>query len=214
MAHPCKMFYTVHMAIRRKSHDYRGGRLHLEPQKRKLNFGNLYETLTWVFGVLVSAFLGAFAVYSFGIRTSVIGPSMEPTLSAGQEILLNRIVYQFSSPDRGDVIVFHPNGNENTHLYVKRVVGLPGETVQIKQGRLFIDGTQLAQDYSGELMEPGIADNVITLGVEDYFVLGDNRAESEDSRSADIGVVTREMIEGKAWLHLARDAEEGIGRIK
>ncbi|MCR4685535.1 MAG: signal peptidase I [Lachnospiraceae bacterium] len=202
------------MAIRRKSHDYRGGRLHVEPQRKKVNFGRLYEVLTWVFGVLLSAFLGAFLVYAFGIRTSVIGPSMEPVLSAGQGILLDRIIYQFSSPDRGDVVVFHPNGNENTHLYVKRVIALPGETVQIKQGRLYINGVQFAQDYSRELMEPGIAENAITLGVEDYFVLGDNRAESEDSRSADIGVVTRSMIEGKAWLHLERDEEEGIGRIK
>lgn len=165
-------------------------------------------------GIVLAGFLGAFVVYAFGIRTSVIGDSMEPVLSAGQEILLDRIVYQFSSPDRGDVIVFHPNGNQNTHLYVKRVVGLPGETVQIKQGRLYINGIQYAQDYSGELMEPGIAENPIKLDVEDYFVLGDNRAESEDSRSADIGTVTRDMIEGKAWLHLERDAEEGIGRIE
>ena len=174
----------------------------------------MYEVLTWVAGILVAAFLGVFSVYAFGIRTSVIGPSMEPVLSAGQEILLDKIIYQFSSPKRGDVIVFHPNGNKNTHLYVKRVVGLPGETVQIKQGRLYIDGVQYAQDYSGELMEPGIADNVITLGVEDYFVLGDNRAESEDSRNADIGIVTPSMIEGKAWLHLERNAQEGIGRIE
>ncbi|MBO4902772.1 MAG: signal peptidase I [Lachnospiraceae bacterium] len=202
------------MAIRRRSHDYRGGTLHTQPVKRKVNFGHLYEILTWVSGIVLAGFLGAFVVYAFGIRTSVIGDSMEPVLSAGQEILLDRIVYQFSSPDRGDVIVFHPNGNQNTHLYVKRVVGLPGETVQIKQGRLYINGIQYAQDYSGELMEPGIAENPIKLDVEDYFVLGDNRAESEDSRSADIGTVTRDMIEGKAWLHLERDAEEGIGRIE
>ncbi len=200
--------------MKRRSHDFRGGVLHRQPQKKKINFSHLYEVLSWVFGILVAAFLGVFSVYAFGIRTSVIGPSMEPTLAAGQEILMNRIIYQFASPKRGDVIVFHPNGNENTHLYVKRVVGLPGETVQIKQGRLYIDGVQFAQDYSSELMEPGIAENVITLGVEDFFVLGDNRTESEDSRSADIGIVGRSMIEGKAWLHLEKNAEEGIGEIE
>ncbi len=200
--------------MRRRSHDFRGGTLHAQPQRKKLNFSHMYEVLFWVFGILLSAFLGIFAVFALGIRTSVIGPSMEPVLSAGEEILMDRISYQFTSPKRGDVIVFHPNGNENTHLYVKRVVGLPGETVQIKQGRLYIDGVQFAQDYSSELMEPGIAENVITLGVDDFFVLGDNRTESEDSRSADIGVVGRSMIEGKAWLHLARNAEEGIGRIE
>ncbi len=200
--------------MKRRSQDYRGGILHAQPQKRKHNFTHLYEVLTWVFIVVAAAFLGFFSIYALGIRTSVIGPSMEPTLVAGQEILMDQIIYQFTSPKRGDVIVFHPNGNENTHLYVKRVVGLPGETVQIKQGRLYIDGVQYAQDYSSELMEPGIAENVITLGVEEFFVLGDNRAESEDSRSADIGIVNRSMIEGKAWLHLTKDASEGIGRIK
>ncbi len=214
MAQHFEMIYTMSMALRRKSLDFRGGTLHLQPKKKKINFGHLYEILTWVSGIVVAAFLGVFGVYSFGIRTSVIGSSMEPVLSAGQEILLDKIVYQFSSPDRGDVIVFHPNGNQNTHLYVKRVLGLPGETVQIKQGKLYINGVQYAQDYSGELMEPGIAENAITLGLEDYFVLGDNRAESEDSRSADIGIVNRSMIEGKAWLHLERNAEEGIGRIE
>ena len=201
--------------MRRRSHDYRGGRLNVQPQqKRKHDFTRMYEVLTWAAGILVAAFLGVFSVYAFGIKTSVIGPSMEPVLSAGQEILLDRVIYQFTSVKRGDVIVFHPNGNQNTHLYVKRVLGLPGETVQIKQGKLYLNGVQYAQDYSGELMEPGIADNVITLGVEDYFVLGDNRAESEDSRNADIGIVTPSMIEGKAWLHLERNAQEGIGRIE
>ncbi len=201
--------------MRRKSHDYMGGTLHVAPQqKRKLNFGKMNDVLTWVFGVLLAAFLGVFLIYAFGIKTSVIGPSMEPTLKAGEEIYLDRIIYQFTSPNRGDVIVFHPNGNRNIHLYVKRVVGLPGETIQIKQGRLYINGVQFAGDYSGELMEPGIAENDITLDVEEYFVLGDNRGESEDSRSADIGLVNRDMIEGKAWLHDPEGSEEGPGRIE
>lgn len=186
----------------------------MAPQKKKINFGRMNDVLTWVFGIVLAAFLGVFLIYAFGIKTSVIGPSMEPTLYAGEEIYLDRIIYQFTSPKRGDVIVFHPNGNRNIHLYVKRVVGLPGETIQIKQGRLYINGVQFAGDYSGELMEPGIAENVITLDVEEYFVLGDNRGESEDSRSADIGLISRDMIEGKAWLHDRSGSEEGIGRVE
>lgn len=188
--------------MRRKSHDYMGGTLHVSPRKSKFNLTHLYDVLSWGFGIIVAVFLGVFLVYSFGIRTSVIGSSMEPTLYNSQEILIDQILYQFTSPNRGDVIVFHPNGNKNTHLYVKRVVGLPGETIQIKQGRLFIDGIQYAADYSGELMEAGVAVDPITLGIDEYFVLGDSRAESEDSRSADIGNVTKPMIEGKAWLKL------------
>lgn len=196
------LFLVYTNIMRKKSHDYMGGVLHVSPRKSKFNLSHLYEALSWIFGIIVAIFLGVFLVYSFGIRTSVIGSSMEPTLYNSQEILLDQIQYQFMAPKRGDVIVFHPNGNKNTHLYVKRVVALPGETVQIKQGRLFINGIQYAKDYSGELMEPGIADETITLDIDEFFVLGDNRSESEDSRSADIGNVKREMIEGKAWLKL------------
>ena len=199
--------------MKRKSHDYRGGRLHVEPKRKKMNFGFLYEVLSWVFGILIMIFLAVFLVYGFGIKTSVIGSSMEPVLYAGEEVYLDRIIYQFAAPKRGDVIVFHPNGNPNSHLYVKRIMGLPGEKVQIKNGKLYINGSQYSNDYSGEVMDPGIADTEIELGMEDYFVLGDNRAQSEDSRSADIGNVTRAMIEGKAWLHGKRE-EEGMGRIE
>lgn len=199
--------------MRRRSHDYMGGTLHVAPRKSKINFSHLYDALSWIFGILVAIFLGVFLVYSFGIRTSVIGSSMEPTLYNSQEILLDQILYQFTTPNRGDVIVFYPNGNENTHLYVKRIVGLPGETIQIKQGKLFIDGIQYAADFSGELMDAGVAVDPIVLGVDEFFVLGDNRSESEDSRSADIGNVTREMIEGKAWFKL-EFGENKAERIK
>lgn len=187
--------------------------MHVAPRKSKINFSHLYDALSWIFGILVAIFLGVFLVYSFGIRTSVIGSSMEPTLYNSQEILLDQILYQFTTPNRGDVIVFYPNGNENTHLYVKRIVGLPGETIQIKQGKLFIDGIQYAADFSGELMDAGVAVDPIVLGVDEFFVLGDNRSESEDSRSADIGNVTREMIEGKAWFKL-EFGENKAERIK
>ena len=196
------LFLVYTSIMRKKSHDYMGGVLHVQPRKSKFNYTHLYDALSWVFGILVAMFLGVFLVYSFGIRTSVIGSSMEPTLYNSQEILLDQILYRFTTPKRGDVIVFHPNGNKNTHLYVKRVVGLPGETIQIKQGRLFIDGIQYAADYSGELMDAGVADEPIVLGIDEFFVLGDNRSESEDSRSADIGNVSRDMIEGKAWLKI------------
>jgi len=199
--------------MRRKSHDYMGGRLHVEPKKKKMNFGILYEVLSWAFGILVAIFLGAFLVYSFGIRSSMIGASMEPVLHNGQEILINRIAYQFTAPNRGDVVVFHPNGNQNTHLYVKRILGLPGETIQIRQGKLFINGELYYDDYSSELMDPGIAENPIVLEADEFFVMGDNRAESEDSRSADVGTVNRSTIEGKAWLHMEYQ-DEKIGRIE
>ena len=169
-------------------------------EKTGLDIKIVYEVLFWIFGVAAAVFLGVMTVDFIGIKTSVVGTSMEPSLFNGEEVLLNRIVYQFSAPKRGDVIAFHPNGNENTHLYVKRIIALPGETIQIKQGAVYINGEMSAMDV--ETLEPGVAAEAIKLSDEEYFVMGDNRENSEDSRSANIGNVTREMIEGKVWYHM------------
>ncbi len=174
--------------------------LDLAGERRKSKMAMLYEILFWVFGVMAAIFFGIMTVNFVGIKTSVIGSSMEPALYNGEEVLLNRIIYQFSSPARGDVIAFHPNGDENTHLYVKRIVGMPGESIQIKQGSVYIDGEMHVMDTPTE--DPGIAADVIKLADDEYFVMGDNRDNSEDSRSANIGNVSREMIAGKVWYHM------------
>lgn len=179
--------------------------------RRKNRMSVLYEVLFWVFGVMAAVFLGIMTVNFIGIRTSVIGSSMEPALYNGEEVLLNKIIYQFSAPARGDVIAFHPNGDENTHLYVKRIVGLPGESIQIKQGSVYIDGEMHVMDTPTE--DPGIAEEVIKLGDDEYFVMGDNRENSEDSRSANIGNVSREMIEGKVWYHMKYENTR-MGRVE
>ncbi|MCH5253624.1 MAG: signal peptidase I [Lachnospiraceae bacterium] len=146
----------------------------------------------------------AFAItYFVGMRTSIIGDSMEPSLYNGQEILINRFIYKLSLPKRGDVVVFWPNGNQKTHYYVKRVIALPGETIQIIDGRVYIDGSLLDEDESySKIMDAGIAENEILLGVDEYFVLGDNRNSSEDSRSGNIGPVKRNNIIGQAWFRM------------
>ena len=91
-------------------------------------------------GTFVAVFLAVALTWFVGMRTSVIGDSMEPALSSGQEILINRFQYKLSSPKRGDVVVFLPNGNQNTHFYVKRIIALPGETIQIVNGKVYING--------------------------------------------------------------------------
>lgn len=179
--------------------------------RRKNKMAILYEVLFWVFGSMAAVFLGIMTVNFVGIKTSIIGSSMEPSLHNGEEVLLNKIVYQFSVPERGDVIAFHPNGDENTHLYVKRIVGLPGETIQIKQGSVYIDGEMKVMDTPTE--DPGIAAEAIKLSDDEYFVMGDNRDNSEDSRSANIGNVSREMIEGKVWYHMKYE-DTRMGRVE
>lgn len=183
-------------------------------KKKKLNSKVIKDIFEMIVGSLVAIFLAFVIVFSVGMRTSVIGDSMEPALYNGQEILMNRVIYKLSSPKRGDVVVFLPNGNENSHYYVKRVVGLPGETIQIKDGSVYIDGVLLDEDEElDKMIDAGIAQNELTLAVDEFFVLGDNRNSSEDSRSGNIGAVNKDNIIGKAWFHMATE-NESIGLVE
>lgn len=172
-------------------------------KEKKLNPKLLTDIFEMMILTLVVIFMAFAITYFVGMRTSIIGDSMEPSLYNGQEILINRIIYKLSSPKREDVVVFWPNGNQKTHYYVKRVIALPGETIQIIDGRIYIDGILLKEDESySKIMDAGIAENEIVLGVDEYFVLGDNRNSSEDSRSGNIGPVKRENIIGQAWFRM------------
>lgn len=183
-------------------------------KKKRLNPRIIKDIIEIFVGGIVVVFLAFVIIFSVGMRTSVIGDSMEPVLYNGQEILMNRIIYGLSAPKRGDVIVFLPNGNQNSHFYVKRVVGLPGETIQIREGRVYIDGLLLNEDEAlDEMSDPGIAQNEMLLAADEFFVLGDNRNSSEDSRSGNIGAVRKEDILGKAWFHMATE-DEPIGLIQ
>lgn len=183
-------------------------------KKKRLNPKIIKDILEMLVGSAVAVFLAFVIVFSVGMRTSVVGDSMEPVLCNGQEILMNRLIYRISMPKRGDVVVFLPNGNQNSHFYVKRVVGLPGETVQIRDGSVYIDGVLLAEDESlDKIADPGIAQNELELSSDEFFVLGDNRNSSEDSRSGNIGAVKKDTIIGKAWFHLAVEGQP-IGLIE
>lgn len=183
-------------------------------KKKKLNSNVIKDIFEMIVGSVAAVFLAFVIVYSVGMRTSVIGDSMEPALYNGQEILMNRVIYKLSSPKRGDVVVFLPNGNENSHYYVKRVVGLPGETIQIKDGGVYVDGVLLDEDEElDKMIDAGIAQNELTLAADEYFVLGDNRNSSEDSRSGNIGAINKNNIIGKAWFHMASE-DESIGLVE
>jgi signal peptidase I len=178
-------------------------------KKKRFKKSYLREMLFMLFPMAVAVFIAFVLVFNFGIRTSVIGVSMEPILHNSQEVLINRLIYQLTAPKKGDVIVFLPNGNPNSHLYLKRVVGVPGDTVQVIDGYLYIDGILYDEDESIDKMEDaGIAATPLTLRGGEFFVLGDNRNNSEDSRSGNVGVVTREVIVGRAWFKMALEGDK------
>lgn len=137
-----------------------------------------------------------------GQRTHVSGESMKNTLNHGDHLIVDKISYRFRDPVRYDIIVFPFQYKEDTY-YIKRIIGLPGETVQIVEGEIYIDGEVLQESYGREVIrDPGIAAEPITLGEDQYFVLGDNRNESSDSRDPSVGLISRENIIGRAWLRI------------
>ena len=136
-----------------------------------------------------------FVMQPFFVR----GASMEPTFRGGDYLIINEIGYRISEPKRGDVIVFRPPQND-AQFYIKRVIGLPGEVVRIKDGNIWVGKDRnslelLDEDYINVDTRGEIE---VVLSMDDYFVLGDNRNASSDSRSW--GSLPRENIKGKAWI--------------
>ncbi len=188
--------------------------LHFYKKRKTISVSLLKELGSWGFFFVLAVLLAFVFVYSVGIKTSVIGASMEPCLYNGEGVLINKISYSFRAPKRGDVIVFLPNGNENAHYYIKRVVGMPGETITITEGRILLNGYFYEEGDSYDTIEDGgIAERGVTLGEDEYFVLGDNRNNSEDSRSANIGAVKEDTIAGKAWFRVGSEIDR-VGFIK
>lgn len=135
-----------------------------------------------------------------GQRTGVNGSSMEPALSDGDQLLIDKLSYRFREPERFDVVVF-PDEHTNGKYYIKRVIGLPGESLRIdEKGYIYVNGEELCESYGLEVIKE--AEEVVDLGEDEYFVLGDNRNNSEDSRGDVIGRVHRDEIVGKAWLRI------------
>lgn len=180
----------------------------LEESGKKKSAGR--EILDWVLYIAVVLLLSWFIVTFVGVRTVVDGQSMEPTLQDGNNLIVDKLSFRFRDPKRYEIIVFPYKYEENTY-YIKRIIGLPGETVQVKDGEVYINGEPLGEDYGAEPMEdPGIAAEPIHLGDDEYFVLGDNRNHSSDSRDASVGVLKREDLIGRAWIRIYPFDELGV----
>ena len=148
-----------------------------------------------------------------GQRTEVEGASMENTLHNGDNLIVDKLSYRFHDPERFDIIVFPFQFQDNTY-YIKRIIGLPGETVQIMDDGSFNNtGEKLEENYGMEVIKPetiGRAAEPIELGDDEYFVMGDNRNNSSDSRSDMVGNIKRENIIGKAWLRIWPVSDFGV----
>ena len=159
---------------------------------------SIISNVLYIAAVLLISFL---IVRFVGQRTEVIGSSMVPTLEDGNQLITDKITYRFREPERFDIVVF-PHGPNNEY-YIKRIIGMPGETVEISEdGTIYIDGEVLEEDYGYGNTTPQEMSGGITLSEDEYFVLGDNREVSLDSRYAEVGNVPRSIIIGRAWLRL------------
>lgn len=170
----------------------------------------LFSTGLYLLCVLCLTYL---VITFVGQRTEVEGESMETTLSDGDNLIVDKITYRFNDPQRFDIVVFPFQYKEDTY-YIKRIIGLPGETVQIdEQGRIYINGEELAESYGREVIRPeniGIARDPIVLGEDEYFVMGDNRNNSSDSRTEIVGNIHRDDIIGRAWIRIWPFEQIGI----
>lgn len=171
----------------------------LPPEKKK-SLGR--EILGWLMYIVIIVGVTYLLVNYVGQRTKVSGKSMMATLHDEDNLIVDKISYRFRDPKRYEIVVFPYQYGEETY-YIKRIIGMPGETVQILDGYVYIDGEKLDEHYGLEVMDdPGIAEDPIELGEDEYFVLGDNRNNSSDSRSPDVGVIKRSKLVGRAWIRI------------
>ena len=177
-------------------------------QKMKNILKEVLSTSIYLLVVLCVAYL---IITYVGQRTQVSGSSMESTLSDGDNLIVDKISYRLGEPERFDIIVF-PFQYEPKTYYIKRIIGMPGETIEIDDyGTIYINGEVLEENYGREVMiTAGVASEPIVLGDDEYFVLGDNRNNSSDSRTASVGNIKREDIIGRAWLRIWPLSEFGI----
>lgn len=172
----------------------------VEPDRKQKIRGVLIEAIIYIAIIVLCVKVVPRYVIQ---RTIVDGDSMQNTLINRENLLVEKVSYHFKDPERFDVIVFYPYGRDNEEYYIKRVIGLPGETVQIIGSQIYIDGKVLEENYGKDPIDfAGTVEEPQTLGEDEFFVLGDNREVSQDSRYEEVGFVKKKNIEGKAILRI------------
>ena len=178
-----------------KAYFHKKARIKTTPSAKKI----IKEIIIWILLIVITISASYFITTNVFVKTSVSGTSMEPTLKEGQVVIVNKLEYYIKSPKRNDVIVYKQSNKEHSYFEIKRVIGLPGETVKIKNGIVYINDEAIKEKVKTEaISNSGLAEEGVKLDDNEYFVLGDNRNDSEDSRFAGIGNVLKNEILGKA----------------
>lgn len=154
---------------------------------------------SWVVDIILAALLAFFLTWAFGTRVTMVGNSMDPLLSGGDSLMINRLKNRLTEPQRFDIAAYTLEGDDS--VYLKLVLGLPGETIQIKDGRVYVNN-QLLEDERMvfSVQNAGIAEEPVVLGADEYFVIGRSPDASRDSRFSEVGNIRREQIMGTVWL--------------
>lgn len=167
----------------------------------KLEDRKVRGILNWVFQIAVVLIFGVLVGIAMFQSVTMQESAMEPTLQVGERFFVNRAIYKVSLPKRGDIIVYKTSGSDDAALHIGRVIGLPGETVQISNGSILINGDVYNENKGfPEINNAGLASDGVSLESGKYFILGDNRNNSEDSRYGDIGNINKKYIVGKVWF--------------
>ncbi|MCR4693839.1 MAG: signal peptidase I [Pseudobutyrivibrio sp.] len=175
--------------------------LNFNRRRRKIDFNKVKFVAILALELSLAVGLGYLVVMAFGRQVECANSSMEPTYQSSDILLVNTIAYKMSGPETGDIIAFKPKSNVNASYSIKRVIAGPGDKIYISKGRIYLNGELYKESLEAETIDnPGIAASELTLLDDQYFVLGDNRNASEDSRYESVGFVSMNDILGKVWI--------------
>ena len=178
--------------------------LHFESEKKELNLKKITVNILVLILQIIAVVLLAYIIIHFALeRTTIYEDSMSPTLEKEDKILINKFAYRFGKPKRSDVIVFKQKTKEHSFYSIKRIIAIPGDTIQIKEDGIYVNNKKIKEKIEvEEMLNFGLGKELITLEENEYFVLGDNRNNSEDSRFANVGNIIFDDIVGKAWIRI------------